>query len=93
MTRTIATLRGRVQGVGFRYTVLEIARRHAVAGTVRNLRSGRELEVDAEGDERAVAAFLDDVLAHPPPDAHVESVERRSATPRLLTTFEDAPTA
>jgi acylphosphatase len=48
---------GRVQGVGFRYTVQGIARGFPVAGGVRNLPDGR-VEVVAEGEEAEVAAFL-----------------------------------
>jgi acylphosphatase len=88
----VTTLSGRVQGVGFRYTVLRIAARHPVAGTVRNLRGGERLEIDAEGDETAVEAFLRDVLARPPRGARVDRVERRSAEPRGLTRFGEAPT-
>jgi acylphosphatase len=40
--------RGRVQGVGFRYTVRRIASRLAVSGYVKNLPDGRVLLV-AEG--------------------------------------------
>jgi acylphosphatase len=39
---------GRVQGVGFRYTVKNIAMRHNVSGFVRNLPDGR-VEVVIEG--------------------------------------------
>ena len=39
---------GRVQGVGFRYTTHQIARRHEVAGFVRNLPDGR-VHLIAEG--------------------------------------------
>ena len=43
---------GRVQGVGFRYTVREVACGYEVAGFVRNLVDGRvELVVEAEEDE------------------------------------------
>ena len=93
MTRTIATIRGLVQNVGFRYTVLHIARRYAVAGTVRNLRAGRCVEIDAEGEPAAVDAFIDDVLAHPPSGARVDGVERSAAEPRGLRTFTSAETA
>ena len=92
MTRTIVVVSGIVQGVGFRYTVLQIAARHAVAGTVRNVRAGERVEIDAEGDAGAVAAFEADVLANPPPGARIEHVERTSATPRQLAGFSFAPT-
>ena len=48
---------GRVQGVGFRYAALQIAREFEVAGYVRNLPDGRVC-IEAEGDAREVGAFL-----------------------------------
>lgn len=48
---------GRVQGVGFRYTALQIAGRFAVSGYVSNLHDGRVLLV-AEGESAEVDAFL-----------------------------------
>ena len=53
---------GRVQGVGFRYTVRSLAMRFAVAGFVRNLPDGRvELVVEGRPDE--IRLFLDTVRA------------------------------
>jgi acylphosphatase len=49
---------GRVQGVGFRFTAIELAAGYAVAGHVRNLPTG-EVELVAEG----VADQLDGFLA------------------------------
>lgn len=48
---------GRVQGVGFRYTTLQIAREFEVAGYVRNLVDGR-VQVEAEGRATEVEAFI-----------------------------------
>jgi acylphosphatase len=48
---------GRVQGVGFRFTAVELAAGYAVAGWVRNLPTG-EVELVAEGDEDQVDGFL-----------------------------------
>ena len=47
---------GRVQGVGFRWTVKDLSREFDVAGTVKNLPDGR-VEVVAQGDE--TDGFLD----------------------------------
>jgi acylphosphatase len=49
---------GRVQGVGFRYTTMHVARAFDVVGYVKNLPDGR-VEVLAQGDGREVQAFLD----------------------------------
>lgn len=89
--REIVVLGGRVQNVGFRDAVMMAARRHRVAGTVRNLRDGT-LEIDVEGEPAKVAAFIDDVLANPPRFARVESVTRAPAEPSGATRFEQAST-
>ncbi len=46
-------VRGRVQGVGFRYAAVEAAEREGVAGWVRNLRDG-SVEALVQGDDAAV---------------------------------------
>ena len=52
---------GNVQGVGFRWTVRNIAKGFDVTGSVRNLPDGRvELRVAGEQDE--LRAFLDAIL-------------------------------
>ena len=47
---------GHVQGVGFRYQTLNVAKGFEVTGTVRNLADGR-VHLYAEGDEPEVRAF------------------------------------
>jgi acylphosphatase len=51
---------GRVQGVGFRYTVLRAASPRAVTGFVRNLRDGR-VELVLEGEDTEVSHVLAEV--------------------------------
>jgi len=57
---------GRVQGVGFRYTVKQIAAGYEVVGWVRNLPDGRvEMQVGGETDELEIflQALADSHLA------------------------------
>jgi acylphosphatase len=60
MQRVTVHYSGRVQGVGFRATVRNIARGYDVTGTARNLPDGR-VELIAEGEKEEVAAFLEGV--------------------------------
>lgn len=48
---------GHVQGVGFRYTALQVAKEFEVAGFVKNLPDGR-VQLEAEGQPRDVEAFI-----------------------------------
>jgi hydrogenase maturation factor HypF (carbamoyltransferase family) len=90
--REIVTLRGRVQGVGFRERVIEVACAHRVAGTVRNLGAGNALEIDVEGDDLAVEAFVAAVVEKRPFFARIDTVERRPADLRGVSGFARAPT-
>jgi len=56
-TRRTVHFRGRVQGVGFRYTVCRIAAEFAVTGFVQNLPDGRVLLV-AEGTAAELDALV-----------------------------------
>ena len=57
MTARQVFYEGRVQGVGFRYTVRQIATGFEVTGWIRNLHDGR-VEHLAAGDPDEVEAFL-----------------------------------
>jgi acylphosphatase len=57
MIRRTVHFSGHVQGVGFRYTVQDVAREFDVAGYVRNLADGR-VEVVAEGEEHELSRFV-----------------------------------
>jgi acylphosphatase len=52
---------GNVQGVGFRWTVHNIAKGFDVIGWVRNLLDGR-VEMQVSGDEAAVRAFVEAIM-------------------------------
>ena len=72
--RLAATVRGRVQGVGFRFFVEDRARDLGLAGYTRNLPDGRTVEVVAEGG-RAALERLVAALRQGPPGSYVERVD------------------
>ena len=73
-------VRGRVQGVGYRYFVLQQAEGLGVAGFARNLPDG-SVEVVAEADD-AVLQQLEAHLRTGPSFAKVAAVERLDVAPR-----------
>lgn len=58
-------IRGRVQGVGFRYFTQEAAESLHLTGWVRNLADG-SVEVYAEGNRKDLEAFAKGVRSGPP---------------------------
>jgi acylphosphatase len=81
MTARQVYYEGRVQGVGFRYTVKGIANGYDVVGTVRNLPDGR-VELYAAGEREEVEAFLT-AIEESELKSHLRGVERHvvEATP------------
>ncbi|KRL68351.1 acylphosphatase [Companilactobacillus versmoldensis DSM 14857 = KCTC 3814] len=65
---------GLVQGVGFRYSVVQVAADSEVTGTVENEMDG-SVKIEAEGDEMKLYSFLQKIRQSPSPFAKVKTVD------------------
>ena len=74
MSRRRWIIRGRVQGVGFRWFVMREAQRLKLGGFAQNLADG-SVEVVSEGPDAALDK-LDETLQRGPSHARVDDVER-----------------
>lgn len=72
-------IRGRVQGVGFRYSVLSRARSLELGGWVRNRTDG-SVEAAFEGDDERVRSMVD-WCRRGPAGADVRSIDVQWTTP------------
>ena len=72
MTARQVFYEGRVQGVGFRFTVKQLSRGYEVTGWVRNLADGR-VELQCSGERAEVDAFLA-AIAESELKSHIRSV-------------------
>ncbi|HLK49445.1 MAG TPA: acylphosphatase [Bryobacteraceae bacterium] len=82
-------IRGRVQGVGFRYFAQRAAEELGITGYARNLDDGR-VEVYAVGTEAKLSEFAGR-LRQGPRWAEVRGVEEQAAEPREYGTFQIRP--
>ncbi|MGW0710879.1 carbamoyltransferase HypF [Streptomyces sp. NPDC002643] len=87
--RRLVTVRGVVQGVGFRPYLYGLATELALVGHVTNTAEGVVAEV--EGAASAVTRFCDRIAAQAPPLARVESVHHRELPPAGGTGFTILP--
>jgi len=78
--RREVAVRGIVQGVGFRPFIYALARRHGLAGLVRNDAQGVHIEI--EGATEVLDLFLRRMTEEAPPLAVVETVVWQPCTPR-----------
>lgn len=72
-------VRGRVQGVGFRFFAERAASREGLHGWVRNAADGT-VEVQAEGEAESMARF-EAQLSAGPPGARVDGVDVETSIP------------
>ena len=91
MVTRLLHISGRVQGVGFRYSMQHEATRLGVTGWVRNRRDG-SVEALVQGSEEAVAALVA-WAGRGPAGAKVAELRVASAEPQpSLAGFEQLPT-
>jgi len=79
---------GRVQGVGFRYTVKQIAKGYDVVGWIRNLDDGR-VELQCSGEQDEVEAFIEGI-AESQLKSHIRAVTAAPIPPLDQRGFEIA---
>ena len=61
MERYLIIFKGRVQGVGFRYTCMLIANKYGLTGYSQNLDNG-DVKAEIQGNDTAFTNFLKDIL-------------------------------
>ncbi|MBM4432553.1 MAG: carbamoyltransferase HypF [Chloroflexi bacterium] len=80
------SVRGVVQGVGFRPFIYRLAQEHNLTGWVRNTSGNVEIEV--EGGEETLHKFLQAIETKTPPMARLEQVKSAYYPPKGYTRFE-----
>lgn len=73
------SVKGLVQGVGFRPFIYRIARRHGLAGWVHNSSDG--VHIFAEGDREHLALFIKDIRDKAPASSDIHSFEIHQSEP------------
>jgi len=79
------SVRGIVQGVGFRPFVYRLARSHSLAGWVLN--DSRGVEIELEGSPENISAFAESLKKGPPPLARIARITRTLLEPLGETEF------
>ena len=80
-------IRGRVQGVGYRYFTQRIALRLGVRGWVRNLPNG-DVEVYAEADNAILTSFRQELERGPHGSAVEDVTEKAASCAEQTSSFE-----
>ena len=72
MTSKRVIFEGRVQGVGFRYTVKDLARGFDICGWVKNLAEG-SVELQVMGETGEVELFIKEITSESPVAHHIKN--------------------
>lgn len=79
MKHELIIVSGRVQGVGFRWSVYQFAITHQICGTVRNCANGT-VQIDAQTTPEIMAKLIAFIQQGPTPYAQVDRLQTRSLT-------------
>jgi hydrogenase maturation protein HypF len=80
------SVKGVVQGVGFRPFVYNLAQRLALGGWVRNTSAGVDIEVD--GTPATVTTFIEALQSEAPPLARIDALRWEVRAPNGFTSFD-----
>lgn len=81
----VVTVKGRVQRVGYRRYVLDVAQEEGVVGYVKNQSDG-SVQILAQGEGGSLSSFLKRIRS-PPPPALVKDVREKKAKPTKSKAF------
>jgi len=80
------SVRGVVQGVGFRPFVFQLASKHGLKGWVCN--TSGDVKIEVQGDNRDLERFISELRHNAPPLAHIENVSVTYHPPADYSRFE-----
>ena len=80
------SVRGVVQGVGFRPFVYQLAVKHKLRGWVRN--TSEDVKIEVEGEAANIDKFLSGLHEQAPPLAHIEAISIKTGSPAGYEKFE-----
>lgn len=79
MVRYHIIVRGKVQGVGFRFFTQQKASLNGITGWVKN-KSDCSVEIDAEGDKDSISSFID-AIKKGSPFSKIEEIKIKQLPP------------
>jgi hydrogenase maturation protein HypF len=80
------SVRGVVQGVGFRPFVYQLAARHNLRGWVCN--TSEDVKIEVEGETNDIEEFIKGLKGQAPPMSHIEDIRVTTGTPENHVKFE-----
>jgi hydrogenase maturation protein HypF len=83
------SVRGVVQGVGFRPFVYQLAQRHNLWGWVCN--TSEDVQIEVEGESKDIELFTNDLRKQAPPMSRIEDIKVTHGAPHYYDKFEIRP--